>query len=234
VRGVAAVCSRARVRQAILSLLAAARRVLPQKQRQQLTKLEKQAAVAASRAARKEAAGASHCHTVCGSERDLGCGCGRVSRGGGGWRCTAGACACLVVSSSSSNTHELCVLQSTQCTTVLVLSALGVQVARLQLLLRCVQPVTAAMTMKMLMLRWCSLMCPWRWCQSSCRAWTPSHSQQQHVCAGEARSETSTLACFGPTMISIGHQTTHSWQCNSISSTSAGPGAVSCQADSSS
>lgn len=55
----AAVCSRARVRQATASLLAAARRVLPQKQRQQLTKLEKQAAVAASRAARKEAAGES-------------------------------------------------------------------------------------------------------------------------------------------------------------------------------
>jgi hypothetical protein len=51
-------CSRARVRQAISSLLSSAKRVLPQKQRQLLAKAEKQAAVAASRAARKEAAGA--------------------------------------------------------------------------------------------------------------------------------------------------------------------------------
>jgi hypothetical protein len=51
-------CSRARVRQAISSLLSTAKRALPQRQRQQLAKAEKQAAVAASRAARKEAAGA--------------------------------------------------------------------------------------------------------------------------------------------------------------------------------
>lgn len=46
--------SRTHIRQAINVLLSAARRVLPQKQRQQLTQLEKQAAVAASRAARRK------------------------------------------------------------------------------------------------------------------------------------------------------------------------------------
>jgi hypothetical protein len=48
----------------VSALLSTAKRVLAQKQRQQLSKVEKQAAVAASRAARKEAAGAQRSGTV--------------------------------------------------------------------------------------------------------------------------------------------------------------------------
>lgn len=70
-------CSRARVKQATVALLSTAKRVLPQKQRQQLAKVEKQAAVAASRAARKESAGT-------GVQNEQVCGC--CSRDGVGTR----------------------------------------------------------------------------------------------------------------------------------------------------